>query len=86
MGVTPEEMEAVIRSAIPITHLQILDESSGCGENYSVVIVSEAFEGKNTLARHRMVNEMLKKEISSIHAFTQKTFTPKQWEAQQAKG
>lgn len=41
MGVTPEEMEAVIRSAIPITHLQILDESSGCGENYSVVIVSE---------------------------------------------
>lgn len=41
MGVTPEEMEAVIRSAIPITYLQILDESSGCGENYSVVIVSE---------------------------------------------
>jgi len=33
---------------------EIIDVSSGCGENYAVVIVSPAFEGKMTLARHRM--------------------------------
>jgi len=28
--------------------------SNGCGENYAVIIVSEQFEGKMTLARHRL--------------------------------
>lgn len=30
----------------------------------------------------RMVNEVLKKEMEDIHAFTQKTLTPEQWEKQ----
>jgi len=33
---------------------EIIDTSNGCGENYAVIIVSEQFEGKMTLARHRM--------------------------------
>lgn len=33
---------------------EIIDMSNGCGENYAVVIVSEQFEGKMTLARHRL--------------------------------
>lgn len=32
------------------------DTSSGCGTNYSVIIVSDDFEGKNTLARHKLGN------------------------------
>lgn len=125
---------------------EIIDVSSGCGENYAVIIVSSAFEGKMTLARHRMskwcfavtdvfsvrsspltflllisVNELLKPQIAQMHAFSQvgistrstqlhssrlptllsppisylyapslsphgfieqKSFTPKQWEAE----
>jgi stress-induced morphogen len=30
------------------------DTSSGCGSSYSVFIVSDDFEGKNTLARHKL--------------------------------
>ncbi|KAI0027525.1 bola-like protein [Vararia minispora EC-137] len=82
MPVLASDIENVIRTNLPVTHLEVVDESSGCGENYRVLIVSEAFEGKSTLARHRLINELLKAEISQIHAFTQKTLTPKQWAAE----
>lgn len=54
--------------------------SGGCGQAYDVVIVSDAFEGLNTLKRHRMVNELLKDEIAQLHAFSQKTYTAAQYE------
>ncbi|KAI0275983.1 bola-like protein [Russula aff. rugulosa BPL654] len=82
MTVTQGELEAAIRTAIQVTHVEVEDNSGGCGEKYSVLIVSKEFEGKTTLARHRMVNEVLKTQIAQIHAFTQKTLTPQQWEAQ----
>jgi len=34
-----------------------------------------------TLARHRLVNTALKDEISKLHAFSQKSYTPAEWEA-----
>lgn len=45
--------------------------SAGCGQMFEVVIVSPLFEGKRLLARHKLVNEALKEEISKVHAFTQ---------------
>lgn len=41
MTVTPEELEAAIRAAIQVTHVIVEDNSGGCGEKYSVLIVSE---------------------------------------------
>jgi stress-induced morphogen len=35
-------LEKAIKRAIPVTHLEIEDQSSGCGENYAIVLVSEA--------------------------------------------
>jgi len=78
-------LEKAIKRAIPVTHLEIQDQSSGCGESYAIVLVSEAFEGKTTLARHKMVNEFLKEQIAQMHAFSQKTYTPAQYEEIQAK-
>ena len=40
MGILIKDLEASIRTAFPIIHLEIEDTSSGCGENYSVFIVS----------------------------------------------
>ncbi|KAH9837812.1 bola protein [Rhodofomes roseus] len=85
MPISRDHLEGAIRSAIPIIHLDIIDQSNGCGENYAVFVVSPAFEGKNTLARHRFINEVLKDQIAQMHAFSQKTLTPKQYEAQQEK-
>lgn len=40
MGIIVKDLEAAIRNAFPIIHLEIEDTSSGCGESYSVFIVS----------------------------------------------
>ncbi|ESK85631.1 bola-like protein [Moniliophthora roreri MCA 2997] len=85
MPINIQDLEAAIRNGIPVSHLEIEDQSNGCGENYAIVLVSEVFEGKNTLARHRFVNELLKDQIAQMHAFSQKTFTPKQYQAVLAK-
>ncbi|KAI9459864.1 bola protein [Lactarius psammicola] len=81
MPFTPDELKEAIRAAIQVTHVEVEDTSSGCGENFSVLVVSKDFEGKTTLARHKMVNEALKTQIAQLHAFTQKTLTPQQWES-----
>ncbi|KAM6493459.1 bola-like protein [Amanita muscaria] len=54
MPVNSADLEAAIRKAIAVSHIEVEDQSSGCGESYAVVIVSEIFRGKSTLARHRM--------------------------------
>ena len=41
MPVLPEEITQVLNDALPITHLEIQDQSSGCGENYAILVVSE---------------------------------------------
>jgi stress-induced morphogen len=41
MTVTPEEIEAAIREKIQVTHVEVEDNSGGCGEKYSVLIVSK---------------------------------------------
>lgn len=51
----------------------------GCGQAFNAMIVSQQFDKKNTLARHRLVNSALKTEIAAIHAWTPKCFTPEEW-------
>ncbi|TNY18528.1 bola protein [Rhodotorula diobovata] len=81
MPVSSESLEAKIRQSWPdLTHCQVFDISGGCGASYEVIIVSPSFAGKTTLKKHREVNDKLKDEIAELHAFTQKTFTPEQFE------
>ncbi|GAC74203.1 bola (bacterial stress-induced morphogen)-related protein [Moesziomyces antarcticus T-34] len=79
--VSSQELESAIRQKVRnVSTLVVSDVSGGCGQAYDVVIVSDAFEGLNTLKRHRMVNELLKDEIAQLHAFSQKTYTAAQYE------
>lgn len=49
-----------------------------------VSIVSDQFEGKRLLERHRMVNSALTEEMKEIHALSiTKALTPEQWKQQQ---
>ncbi|KAB5589687.1 bolA-like protein [Ceratobasidium theobromae] len=74
MPINATALEKSLRDAFGPTHLEITDTSNGCGENYAVVIVSDKFVGKPTLARHRLVNELLKNDISQMHAFSQVSY------------
>ncbi|KEH20887.1 BolA family transcriptional regulator [Medicago truncatula] len=63
---------------------EVTDISGGCGSSFAVEIVSEQFEGKRLLERHRMVNAALEEEMKEIHALSvKKAVTPEQWKKQQ---
>ncbi|KAI8393741.1 bola protein [Radiomyces spectabilis] len=79
-GVTAESLKAAIVERLEAEHVDIVDLSSGCGQMYEVVIVSPLFREKRLLARHKLVNDKLKEEISKVHAFSQKSYTPEEWE------
>ncbi len=52
----------------------------GSESHFKVTIVSEQFNGKMLVARHRMVNEQLKLLIEgSVHALALHTMTPDEW-------
>ena len=40
MGVDLDQLEKAVRDAFPVDHLEIEDQSNGCGENYAIVVVS----------------------------------------------
>ncbi|OAY67790.1 Protein BOLA2 [Ananas comosus] len=80
MGVTKEDVEAALNSALGPSHLEVIDTSGGCGASFDIEIVSEKFEGKRLLERHRMVNNALAEQMKHIHALSiKKALTPAQW-------
>merc|ERR1711934_947978 len=83
--VSADELKEKITAALDPTHIEVTDTSGGCGSAFEVVIVSKAFEGKRLLQKHRLVNDALKDVMPDIHAFSQKTLTPQEWEASKAQ-
>ncbi|KAL8211309.1 hypothetical protein R6Q57_005746 [Mikania cordata] len=86
MGVTKEQVESALRSKLSPSHIEVIDTSGGCGTSFKVEVVSEQFEGKRLLERHRMVNGALVEEMKDIHALSiTKALTPDQWNKQQSQ-
>ncbi|KAL9256587.1 BOLA2-like protein [Drosera capensis] len=84
MGVTKEEVESLLTTNLNPTHLEVIDTSGGCGTSFAIEIISEQFEGKRLLERHRLVNTALENEMKEIHALSiKKALTPEQWKQQQ---
>ncbi|KFK25275.1 hypothetical protein AALP_AA8G090900 [Arabis alpina] len=82
--VTKEQVEASLTSKLKPIHLEVIDISGGCGASFEVEVVSEQFEGKRLLERHRMVNAALEEEMKEIHALSiKKAQTPQQWKPSQ---
>lgn len=81
-GYTEEHLKQKLTEKLEATHVEVTDESDGCGGKFSAVIVSSQFQGKPLLQRHRLVNAALAEELKTIHAFSQKTYTPEQWAAE----
>ena len=52
------------------------------GTHLAVLIVSEQFEGQNSVGRHRMVQKALIEEFSDkLHALQIRTMAPSEWKA-----
>jgi len=80
MEISVSTLEEILRRKLNASHVDVQDMSGGCGQSFEVIIVSPDFKGKTTLARHRLVNNMLKDEIAKVHAWTQKCYTEEEWE------
>ena len=70
--------------------LDVLNEShmhSGPAteSHFKVVAVSNAFDGKMLIARHRMINEALADEFTQIHALSLHTMTPDEYFEKEGK-
>jgi len=85
MPYTPADLEEKLKTELDATHVTVEDYSDGCGMKFGCIVVSEKFIGKPLLQRHRLVNAALAEEMKTIHALTQKTYTPEQWEDIQNK-
>ncbi len=68
---TPEFLEVINESHM---HSGPATES-----HFKVVAVSDAFEGKMLIARHRMINSALADELQQIHALALHTMTPAEY-------
>lgn len=78
--VTAESVKETIERSLRCQICEVVDVSGGCGSSFQVTVVSEDFEGVPLLRRHRSINDLFKEEMQTqIHAFTLKTYTPKQF-------
>lgn len=78
-----KEISIELNKNLIIPILEIEDKSSGCGESFDLVIVSDDFNGMNLLERQRRVNTILKDLMKEIHALTMKTWTLQEYNSKQ---
>jgi BolA protein len=86
MGIIASSIKEKLEQSFTPSHLEVIDEShkhahhrgaqehasdGGSAEShFHVVIISEAFAGMSRLAKHRAVLDVLKEEVTQIHAFS----------------
>jgi stress-induced morphogen len=78
-----------LRAVLRPQHLDVVNESGmhsvpkGSETHFKVVVVSDAFVGKNRVQRHQMIYAALAEEMKpgGIHALAMTTRTPEEWSA-----
>ncbi|XP_018310034.1 bolA-like protein 2 isoform X1 [Mycetomoellerius zeteki] len=80
MPYSEEYIKDKVTEGLKAAHVEVVDQSDGCGAKFSVFVVSDLFQGKPLLVRHRLVYGVLEEELKTIHAISLTTLTPEQWE------
>ena len=77
---TADQLKAIIESGLACDHCAL----EGDGRHWYATIVSQAFEGKPAIQRHKLVYATLGAKIQSdeVHALSMKTLTPAEWKSQ----
>ncbi|MDN5247866.1 MAG: BolA family protein [Wolbachia endosymbiont of Tyrophagus putrescentiae] len=91
-----QEIEKRIRESINVIDINIIDESAKHADHYfaslstlpshiKLMLVSDDFEGMNSLARHKLVYNLLKNEIKLIHAISLHLYTQSEYNLKNKK-
>ena len=76
MAMSPPEIEALIKSAIPDARVTI-EDLAGDGDHYAATVVSGAFKGKTRVQQHQMVYSALQGRMGGVlHALALTTSAP----------
>jgi len=76
MAMAADDIEAMIRSALPDAVIEITD-LAGDGDHYAARVTSAAFAGKSRIAQHRMVFDALGGRMGgALHALQLTTAVP----------
>lgn len=76
MSISNDEVVTMITRHIPDAEVTV----NGDGYKYEAIIISDAFQGLNTMKRHQLVYAALNDAITSgeLHALTIKAYTPEE--------
>lgn len=81
------DIEHKIQDGLHPEFLEVANESHmhnvppGSESHFKVTVVSTEFNGKMLVARHRMLNQLLKDELAGpVHALSLNTLTPAEWQ------
>lgn len=76
-----EQIKSTLETKIDGSRVAV-DDLTGTSDHFQVTIVSDAFEGKSLIERHRTVYAALGSDVGgAIHALAIKAYTNKQWES-----
>lgn len=68
-----------IKNFIPESKVEVKD-TTGTGDHFSVIVISDKFENINLVNRHKMIYESLSQYVTKeIHALQIKTYTEKEF-------
>jgi acid stress-induced BolA-like protein IbaG/YrbA len=78
---TADELKNIISTHLKCEHIEL----EGDGQHWYATIVSDEFEGKRLIQRHKLVYATLGEKIQTneVHALSMKTYTPQEWQALQ---
>ena len=81
-----KRIEQKLEAGLAPVFLAVVNESgqhsvpAGSESHFKVTVASARFDGQRLLARHRMVNELLRDELAGpVHALALHTLTPNEW-------
>ena len=76
MAMPANEIEALIKSALPDARVTI-EDLAGDGDHYAAVVVSEIFRGKSRVQQHQIVYAALRGRMGGeLHALALQTSAP----------
>ncbi|HSD75469.1 MAG TPA: BolA/IbaG family iron-sulfur metabolism protein [Steroidobacteraceae bacterium] len=79
---TAEQVAELIRAGLPQAQVRVASDDD---THFEAQIISAAFSGKRSLARHQLVYATLGNLVGrEIHALSIEAYTPEEWRAHQA--
>ncbi|MBI1862011.1 MAG: BolA family transcriptional regulator [Deltaproteobacteria bacterium] len=71
-----KKLKEIVEAGLPESEVTV-EDMTGTNDHFQMTIVAQAFAGKSSVERHRMIYAIVGKAIGGpIHALSLKTLTP----------